>query len=101
MNLEDAAKISASFVAGGGIFAIFAKRILKSLVVTGTETDLISRMHNEVTRLSDQNDKLAKMVNELQLEVFQVRRENAELRTMMLQCALPIPETTPAAVVEA
>lgn len=47
------------------------------------EVDIVEQLRSEVARLADQNDKLAKTVNELQLQLIEVRRENADLKALI------------------
>lgn len=43
-------------------------------------SDVIGLLRKEVNRLAEQNISLARIVNELQTEVYKSRRENAELK---------------------
>ena len=43
-------------------------------------TDVLTHLRAEITRLSEQNEKLAIAVNRLQLEVIGLRHENAALQ---------------------
>lgn len=47
----------------------------------GATTDVIEGMRTELARMTEQNSKLAKALNELQLEVVKLSSENAELLT--------------------
>jgi FtsZ-binding cell division protein ZapB len=44
-------------------------------------TGILDLLHAEINRLAEQNTKLADIVNKLQLEVIDLRNENAELHT--------------------
>jgi FtsZ-binding cell division protein ZapB len=45
--------------------------------------DVIKLLATEIDRLSAQNTKLAEIVNKLQLEIIQLRTENADLAGYM------------------
>lgn len=49
------------------------------------EMDVINGLRTELTRLSEQNGKLADSLNELQDEVILLRRENAQLHLTVSQ----------------
>lgn len=53
---------------------------IKQTTADDAASDVIAMLREEVERLSNQNTKLAAIVNELQMQVVELRQENAELR---------------------
>jgi FtsZ-binding cell division protein ZapB len=48
------------------------------------QINIVTLLREEINRLSEQNVKLARIVNTLQLEVITLRNENSELRSLVL-----------------
>jgi hypothetical protein len=48
------------------------------------QINVVGLLREEINRLSEQNVKLARIVNTLQLEVITLRNENSELRSLVL-----------------
>lgn len=83
VTIEQVMQLALAFVLGGGGTAIIAKKTMKNLAVTGAEMDVVELLRTEVKRLSDANDRLQKTVDGLQGQLFQLRAENAELRSLL------------------
>lgn len=83
MTLDQVIQLAMAFVLGGGGAAVFAKRTMKNLSATGAEIDVYDRLRAEVKRLGDANDLLTKTVEELRTQLYQLRDENAELRSLL------------------
>lgn len=85
--LDQLDKIAAGAVAGAGAVAVAWHKLRRSnagdnrsTAGDDASTAVISMLRNEVQRLSDQNTRLADIVNKLQLQVFALHRENEGLR---------------------
>lgn len=66
------------------VFALIAlafgfQKLLKAWKETNTETDLITRLHTELERMSDQNTKLALELNKLQQEILTLNKQIRDL----------------------
>lgn len=85
ITLEQIAGWAAFLVLGSGGTAVWVKKTMKSVEVTGAETDIVSQLRSEVNRLAEQNNKLARTLNSLQDEVIKLKSENAELRAELAQ----------------
>ncbi len=105
MNLQDAMELAIAAVGGAGVTALIGKRWVKSMTELNAETGVLERLQKEVTRLSDQNEKLAQMLNRVQTTLFELReehdavkRENAEFRHMLAEAGMyqNQPESGPA-----
>ena len=83
LTLEQVMQLAFAFVLGGGGTAIIAKKTMKNLSATGAEMDVVKLLRTEVKRLSDANDRLQRTVDGLQSQLFQLRAENAELRSLL------------------
>lgn len=57
-----------------------ASNDVKETTANSATSAVIEMLRAEVTRLSEQNSHLAKMVNALQLQVIELHRENINLR---------------------
>lgn len=80
VTLEQIAGWAAFLVLGSGGTAVWFKKALKTVEITGAETDIVSQLRTEVNRLAEQNNKLALTLNKLQDEVIKLKSENAELK---------------------
>ena len=85
ITLEQIAGWAAFLVLGSGGTAVWFKKALKTVEITGAETDIVSQLRTEVNRLADQNNKLARTLNSLQDEVIKLKSENAELRAELAE----------------
>jgi small-conductance mechanosensitive channel len=95
VNLQDAMELTFAAVGGAGLTALVGKRWFKSMTELGAETGVMARLQKEVTRLSEQNEKLAEMLNRVQTSLFELReehdavkRENAEFRHLLSEAGL-------------
>lgn len=100
LTLDAIMQMALAFVVGGGATAVIAKRTVKTLASTGAEIDVVELLRTEVRRLSEANDRLQSTVDKLQQELFNLREENAELRTLLHPShskhrAVPDPAETP------
>ena len=90
MNISDPSPIAQAAAAGAAALVGLAfglQKVLKSWKETGAETSVVEMMRKELTRLSEQNTKLADETNKLQLQMIelnkvlmQVTTENVRLR---------------------
>lgn len=74
-------------LAAGGVAALVALAIMLQKVITTwqsgrAETSVITLMHTELQRLSEQNAKLSEELNKLQLEIVKL---NGELRALTME----------------
>lgn len=60
-----------------GIFGLVlgAQKIMKGWKETATESNIISIMHTELERMSQQNTRLAEELNKLQIEIISLNKE--------------------------
>lgn len=70
-----------------GLMKLFErfKSTQRSATVVDAEMDVINGLRTELTRLAEQNGRLATSLNELQDEVVLLRRENASLHLTVSQ----------------
>lgn len=87
---DPATAVATGAVAGSGVLLMFS-RLARRLFADKTEmagsaahTGLIEMLHAEITRLSEQNIRLAAAVEELQDEVRELRVENARLASLIM-----------------
>ena len=70
-------------VAGGSVVLIAAlfglQRLLKGWKESSTESSVMTMMHTELERMSEQNTKLAIELNKLQIEVVTLNQELRKL----------------------
>ena len=79
----------AAGVLGGLVLAYYRlKKIITSDQAAAqndtAQINIVVLLREEINRLSEQNVKLARIVNTLQLEVITLRNENSELRSLVL-----------------
>lgn len=55
------------------------QKLMKSWKETSAETSVVTMMHTELTRLSEQNKNLAEELSKFQLEVIKLNRQVHEL----------------------
>lgn len=90
MDFADPSKIGQAAAAGAAALVGLAfglQKVLKSWKETGAETSVVDMMRKELTRLSEQNTKLAVETNKLQLQMIELNKvllgvtnENIRLR---------------------
>jgi predicted nuclease with TOPRIM domain len=70
--------------AAGSLLALgyFAQKLITSFKSEKAESSVLSLMHNELERMSDQNSTLSVELGKLQVEVLKLNRE---LRTLTLE----------------
>ena len=74
---------TAGVIAAGLIAMLFgAQKLLKGWKETATESSVMSMMHEELTRLSNQNKILAEELNKFQIEVMNL---NKQLQNLTLE----------------
>lgn len=72
-------------------FAQFFKTTQRDVVRTDAEIDILTRLREELARVSEQNDTLLTKVGELQAEVHALRAQNAQLQAALLAHTNPPP----------
>lgn len=100
ITLEQALQTALVFVMGGGAAAMFAKRSMRNISSDGAQIDIVEQLRREVKRLAAQNAKLGHMLNQLQMEMINVRMENGELRMLLKKLGVAV-EDIPTAPLQA
>lgn len=78
--VADVAKWIGGTGVGALIAAVFGKAVMRRLVEDGAATEIINNLRDEVSRLADVNEKLARRVNLLQEQVVNLTTRNGELQ---------------------
>ncbi len=74
------------------LFAVFVRFSLRKFSEEGATAAIIDQLRKEVDRLADINEKLSHRVIDLQQQVINLRRENAELTDRISRLSAQIAE---------
>lgn len=75
MIVSDALTVASSLAAALMALAYFLQKFMSGWKSTGTESSMLTMLHNELERMSEQNSKLMDQLEKLQAEVLKLNNE--------------------------